>query len=74
MAEVRKTCTSEQRRVLLTVLEPTLIARVRKASEALAELVKWLEEFLDEAADTKIREGRVKTSPASAQESVHAAT
>jgi hypothetical protein len=68
LAEVRKRCSHEQRRDLFAVIDPPLIETVREASEAFGELARWLHKLAEEAADTKIQEGRVKTSPKRAQE------
>jgi len=62
-AEVRKRCTSADRRDLLAAIEPALLETVEKAGEAWVELVDWLNEGLEEAAETEIQEGRVRTAP-----------
>jgi hypothetical protein len=63
LAEVRKRCSPQQRRDLLAILEPPLIETVRKASEAFGELAAWLRKLSNEAANTAIQEGHVRTSP-----------
>ena len=58
-------CTPEERSDLLrSKLEPDLFETVSKGGDALCRLADWLKELFDEAGDTLVREGVVRTSPA----------